>query len=106
MIVISYASRELARRCTKLELAQEWLGPTNAQALVDLIADVEALENARALIAFYHPEVQAGNSLSITFSPQWKAVLKPTGPKVLRTAGDEPAWEQVRRLILVDVQES
>jgi len=105
VIVISYRSRELAHRCTKFEIAQQWLGPTNAQALIDLIADAEALENAQALIDFYDASVHEGDSLEVAFSPQWKAVLMPIGPKVPRAIGGGPAWEQVRRLMLVDVVE-
>jgi hypothetical protein len=106
MIVISYSSRELAHRCTKLELAQQWLGSTNAQALVDLIADAEALEHTQALIEFYDAKVREGDSLVVAFSPQCKAVLVPIGSKIARTACGVPAWEKVRRLMLVDVEES
>jgi hypothetical protein len=105
VLVISYASRELADCCTKLEIAQLWLGPTNAQALIDLIADVEALENAQALIDFYDAKLHEGDSLSVAFSPQWRAVLAAAGPKIVRTTAGEPVWERVRRLMLVEVQE-
>jgi hypothetical protein len=105
VIVISYRNRELAHRCTKLDIAQQWLGPTNAQALIDLIADSEALETAQALLDFYDAKIHEGDSLLVGFSPQCKAVLMPIGPKIQRTAGGAPAWEQVRRLILVAVKE-
>lgn len=105
MIVISYCTREFAHRCTKLEIAQKWLGPINAQALIDLIADAEALENAQALIDFYGAKIEEGGFLLIRFSPQFKATLKPIGPKMPRTAGGTPAWELVRRLMLVEVEE-
>lgn len=105
MIVISYRSRELAHRCTKLETAQQWLGPTNAQALVDLIADAEAFENAQALIDFYDAKIQEDHSFLVGFSPQCEAVLMPIGSKMLRTAGGTPAWEQVRRLMLIEIRE-
>jgi len=86
-------------------MAQEWLGPTNAQALVDLIADAEALENTQTLIEFYDAKVGEDDSLLVAFSPQCWAVLVPIGPKIARTAGGAPAWEKVRRLMLVDVKE-
>jgi putative transposase len=95
VIVISYRSRELAHRCTKLEVAQQWLGPTNAQALIDLIADAEALENARALIDFYDAKIHEGDSLSVGFSPQCKAVLTPIG--LLAERGIIVSYETVRR---------
>jgi hypothetical protein len=104
VIVISYRSRELAHRCTKLEIAQQWLGPTDAQALIDLIADAEALENAQALIDFYDAEVHEGDSLLVAFSPQCKAVLVPIGSEIRRTAGGAPDWQQVRRLMLVELR--
>lgn len=105
MIVISYRSRELAHRCTKLEIAQQWLGPTNAQALIDLIADAEALENAQALIDFYDAIIGDGDCLLVRFCPQREAVFMPIGPKIARIAGGAPAWEQIRRLMLVNVGE-
>ena len=105
MLVISYGSRELAHRCTKLELAQEWLGPADAQALVDLIADAEAMESAAALIEFYEADISENDSLSIVFSPRYRALLEPIGHKVPRGDGKKPMWAQVRRLLLVNVLE-
>jgi len=86
-------------------MAQQWLGPTTAQALIDMIADAEALDNAQAFIEFYSAELSGSDSLIVTFSPQRKAVFTPIGPKIPRTSDGEPAWEQVRRLMLSDVQE-
>lgn len=105
VIIISYQSRELADRCTKLEFAQQWLGTTNAQALIDLIADAEALDNVAELINYYSAIVNQSNSVLVQFSPKYKVVLKPIGPKIERTASGVPVWEKVRRLMLFDIEE-
>jgi hypothetical protein len=105
VIVISYPSRELAHRCTKLDVAQQWLGPTDAQALIDLIADAEALENAQELMDFYRAETREGDTLLVLFSPRCGAVFMPIGSKLPRNADGALAWERVRRLMLVNVEE-
>lgn len=105
MIVISYRSRELAHSCTKLDMAQHWLGPTNAQALIDLIADAEALENAQALIDFHNAKVLEDNSLSIALSPKCEVVLMPIGPEIRQARHGAPVWKNIRRLMLIEVKE-
>lgn len=98
MLVVSYESRELADRCTKLEAAQQWLGATEAQALVDLIADLEAFSNADEAINFWAATVDGEALLMIDFSRKHRAVLRPLGNPPFD-------WHHVRRLMLVDVVE-
>lgn len=105
MVVISYKSRELADCCTKLEHAQQSLGLEDAQALIELIADAEALENSQALIDFYSAEILSVLSISIQFSANRKALLEPVGKKIPQTADGGAAWDQIRRLKLVEIKE-
>ena len=98
MLVVSYQSRELADRCTKLEAAQQWLGATEAQALIDLIADLEAFSNADEAINFWAATIDGGGLLMIDFSRKHRAILRPLGNAPFH-------WAQVRRLMLVDVVE-
>ena len=87
-----------------LSSRKKWLGPAEAQALVDLIADGEALEKRAELIDFYQAEVLQGDCLSVAFSPNRRALLQAAGRRLPRVDGN-CAWEQVRRLMLVDIQE-
>lgn len=104
MLVISFGTKELAHCCTKLELAQERLGPVDAQALVALIADGEAHGSAAELIEFrdgtLHP---SEDSISISFSPNYRAIFLPAGEKIPRTPEGRPNWEGVRRLLLIEI---
>lgn len=105
MLVVSYATRDLAHRCTKLVEAQEWIGPTEAQALVDMIADLQACENAAEAMDFRGAFVEAGNSVRIDFSPSRFARFSPVTGKAPANAEDVPDWQQVRRLRLDEVGE-
>lgn len=105
MLVISYQSRELADRCTKLEMAQQWLGPTQAQALVDMIADLEACKNARELIDLRGTVAIDGNSIRVDFSPNYFALLRPVGENVPPIENGTRDWDKVRRLMLADIAE-
>ena len=98
MLVVSDHSRELADRCTKLELAQQWLGATEAQALADLIADLEAFSNADEAINFWKATIDGGALLMIDFSRKHRAILSPIGSAPFD-------WAKVRRLMLVDIVE-
>lgn len=104
MLVVSYESRELADRCTKLELAQAWLGATEAQALIDLIADLEAFSNADEVMNFWGATVDDQAMIMVDFSRRHRAILRPLG-NVPTIASGAPDWAQVRRLMLADVVE-
>ena len=106
MIVVSYASKQLAECCTKFELAQERWGSTDAQALIELIADIEALDNATDLVDFYGDIVMQDEVLSVEFSPNCSARLKPSGRKVAKLADGTIAWDLVRRLIILEIMET
>jgi len=105
VLIISYATRELADRCTKLEVAQEWLGAVKAQALIDLIADAEAMEHAKALIAFYSAQCPAGGLFSISLDSSLLVLFGPATQTFSKTPDGKPNWAQIRRLLLNDIQE-
>jgi len=103
VLVVSYATRDLAHRCTKLAEAQKWIGATEAQALVDMIADLEACENAAEAMDFRGAFVEAGNSVRIDFSPSRYARFSLATGNVPMNAANMPDWQQVRRLRLEEV---
>lgn len=104
MLVVSYSSREWADRCNKLEVAQEWIGPTEAQALIQMIADLEACQNAGEMIEFVEAMVDDAGCIMIDFSRRHRAILEPA---IGQGAGANgvPEWSLVRRLILAEIVE-
>lgn len=104
MLVVSYESRELADRCTKLEVAQAWLGATEAQALIDLIADLEAFPNADEAMTYWGATADGQALIMLDFSRRHRAILRPLGD-VPNDADGTPDWAQVRRLMLAAVVE-
>lgn len=105
MIVISYASRELLNSCTKIEVAQDWLGAVEAQALIDLIADAEAMEHAEAFITFYFADCHAGGLFSVSLGPRRLVFFGPATQTFAKMADGQPNWTQIRRLQLKQIQE-
>lgn len=105
MIVLSFDTPELRDRCTKLQTAQAWIGPVEAQALVQMIADIEALQNADEMIAFFGATVDAQGCIMIDFSRKHRATLKSTLQDTPLDPGGIPVWPQVRRLLLTEIVE-
>jgi hypothetical protein len=104
VLVISYGSRELARLCSKHELALATYGASDGSALLELIAEAEALETVADLIAFRGAIVaEKKDSLSVDISPNYRATFILAGDEVPRSQEGEPIWEQVRRLQLVGI---
>lgn len=104
MLVVSYSSREWADRCSKLEVAQEWIGPTEARALIQMIADLEACQNAAEMIEFIGAAIDDAGCIMVDFSRKHRAILKAATVKS-SGGGSAPDWSKVRRLTLTDIVE-
>lgn len=104
MLVVSYSSHEWADRCCKLEVAQEWIGPTDAQALIQTIADLEAFQNAAEVIAFFEARIDDAGCVMIDFSRRHRLALKPIVGQPVDGNGLSD-WSQVRRLQLIEIVE-
>jgi hypothetical protein len=104
MLVVSYSSREWADRCTKLEVAQEWIGPTEAQALIQMIAELEACQNAAEMIEFSGATTDDVGCVMVDFSRKHRAIFEVTVVQPNR-ANVVPDWSQVRRLTLTNIVE-
>ena len=105
MIVLSFDTPELRDGCTKLQAAQAWIGPMEAQALTQMIADIEAFQNADEVIAFLGATVDAQGCIMIDFSRKHRAILRSTLPDTPLDPGGIPIWQQVRRLMLTEIVE-
>lgn len=105
MLVVSFQTAELRDRCTKLQDAQEWIGPTEAQALVQMIADLEACQNAAEMIDFLGANVDGLGCIMVDFSRKHRAILRSAAAQGPFDPTGMPAWPQIRRLMLTDIVE-
>lgn len=105
MLVVSFHTPELRNRCTKLQHTQEWIGPTEAQALVQTIADIEACQNAAEMIDFLGANVDPQGCIVVDFSRKHRAILRSAVAPTPLDANGDPAWAQVRRLMLTEIVE-
>lgn len=105
MIVLSFDTPELRDGCTKLQNMQAWIGPVEAQSLVQMIADIEAFQNAAEMIAFLGANVDGQGCIVIDFSRKHRAILRPTLPDAPLDADGRPVWAQIRRLMLTQIVE-
>jgi hypothetical protein len=104
-LIISFDTRELRECCSRLEIAEQRLGSAHAQALVSLIADAEAFENANELIEFFEPEanVTENDLVSIAIGSDYYVAFVAVGVRFVRDANDRMDWTSVQRLKVVDL---
>lgn len=104
MLRVSYSSQEWAMRCSRIEVAQEWIGPIEAQALIQVIADLEALQNVADAIDFLDAEIDDAGNIKVPVSRKRIALLRSV-PIVAEKQLAGINWSQVRRLQLFDIVE-
>jgi hypothetical protein len=104
-LIVSFETEQLQRTCYSLAVAEVEYGAVHAQALITLIADIEAFDNACELIDFFglHSDDQVGDSLSLAIGSEYRTTLVAVGKKYQRDAGGRLNWSSVRRLKLVDI---
>ncbi len=104
-MIISFDTRDLLDCCSNLDVAEQRLGSAHAQALVSLIADAEAFENADDLITFFGSEahVAEDDSISLAIGSHYRAVFVAVGVRFVRDADGTVDWTSVQRLKLADL---
>jgi len=107
-VIVSFETEQLQRTCYALGVAEAEYGAVHAQALITLIADIEAFDNAYELIDFFglHSDNQLGDSLSLAIGSEYRATLVAVGKKYQPDAGGRLNWSRVTRLKLVNITES
>lgn len=101
---MSFGSKQLLERCSTLEAGQNWLGPADAQALIELLADAESAQNCAELIDLY--DASCGNtedSVSFAVGPRYRATFVAIGNRIARSPDGCPDWAKVIRLKLINV---
>lgn len=105
MITVSFHDPFLHDICTDLDRAEGQYGRVEAQALVTLISDAHALENAEQLIDLHVGElfVLEDDSLRVDLSADYRAALVAVGTRFTRSDDGRIRWDSVTRLKLVEV---
>lgn len=105
MITISFHDPALHDICTDLDRAEREYGRMEAQALVTLISDAHALENAEQLIELHAGEiiVLEDDSLRVALSAEYCAGFVVVGTRYRRSDDSRIRWDSVTRLKLVEV---
>jgi hypothetical protein len=104
-LIISFGTRNLLECCSNLAAAEQRLGSAHAQALVSLIADAAAFDNADDLTKFLAPAAQVDehDSLFLEIGSDYRARFVAVGAKLVRDAGGRVDWTSVQRLKLMDI---
>jgi len=104
-LIISFDTRDLLECCSSLGMAEQQLGSAHAQALVSLIADAEAFENANELIEFFGSEahVAEDDTISLAIGSDYRVEFVAAGVRFVRDADGRVDWKSVQRLKVVDL---
>lgn len=105
MLVISFKTQELRDTCHTLENAENRYGSLHAAALVEVLADAEALDNAADFIALYRGSgcVVVGDSISLKIGSEYVLSWIALGVGLQRTVEGEIVWSSVTRLKLMTI---
>lgn len=90
-----------------LSKAEVALGTVNAKALVSIIADIEAHENAEDMLDFMDGVVQeeGNDKFMISFGSNYCAHLVPVGIRYQRSSSGQVIWSTVERLKVTAIGE-
>lgn len=90
-----------------LSEAEVALGTVNAKALVSIIADIEAHENAEDMLDFMGDMVQerGDQMLEISLGGNFCALLVPVGTRFGRNVNGQVIWSTVERLKVTAIGE-
>jgi len=105
LIILSFQDSRLHDICTDLDRAERHYGRVEAQALVTLISDAHALENAQELIDLHEGEIFVldDDSLLVLISADYRAAFIAVGTRFARSDDGRIRWNSVTRLKLVEV---
>lgn len=106
-MIVSFGTACLKKICLVLSEAEVALGTVNAKALVSIIADIEAHENAEEMLDFMNGTVQVkdDDTLEIAFGSNYCAHLVPVGVRFQRSDDGQIIWSSVERLKVTTIGE-
>lgn len=106
-MIVSFGTARLKEICLVLSEAELALGTVNAMALVSVIADIEAHENAEEMMDYMDGLVRANENetLEIAFGNNYCAQLIPVGTRFQRGDDGQIIWSSVERLKVTAIGE-
>lgn len=105
MLNVSFRTKELKLICTRIEEAQSRLGSQSAAELHELLAEAESFLQAVELIEFRDGKILKGDSFSCSFGAHYRAAFKAVGDDLPYEEDGSIAWEQVRRIMLIEISQ-
>ena len=103
---MSFEIRALRDSCLVLSVAEANFGILDAQALITMIADIEAFDTADELISYFGPDavVHEDDSISARVGDNYTATFIPTGLRFDRNPDGRVIWSSVSRLKLMEIK--
>jgi hypothetical protein len=104
-LIVSFETSDLRECCWRIEVAEQQLGTVHAQALVTLIAELEAFEIAAEMLSFMRTSaiITDSDSLLIEVGSDYVATFVPVGVRFGRDEYGRVDWSTVRRLKLTEI---
>jgi hypothetical protein len=105
-LIVSFHTRELLEQCSSLEKAEHLHGAAVAQALISVLADIEALDNCSVLLDLFGEDakITEDDMISLKFGSNHCASFVAVGAKLVRIPDGNLDWRQVQRLKLIEIK--
>ena len=106
MLVISYETQNLRDSCLSLENAESSYGSLQAQELIEILADADAVDDAEEFIELYSGSdcVVVKDSISLKIGSEYSMTLTAIGENMQVTVTGEIVWSSVTRLKLMMIK--
>ena len=105
-MIVSFETRCLQKICLTIQAAERRLGPIHAQALIALVADIEAFEDAGQVIDFFGfaSVCREDDSLLLPIGASYRARFLAAGKRFGCDSNGKVIWSSVKRLKLMEIE--
>ena len=105
-MIVSFGSKNLRDLCSILYKTYRWLGVPHGNALIQLISDIEAFENAEELLKYLGKDavvVPERDTFVVGIGSAYQGTFVAVGAKLQRNTTNQVVWSSVQRLKLTEV---
>jgi hypothetical protein len=105
-VIVSFETQYLQKICLTIQAAEQTFGPVHAQALIALIADIEAFEDAGQVMDFFGVAAvcREDDSLFLPIGASYRARFVAAGKRFGCDANGKVVWSSVKRLKLMNIE--
>ena len=105
-MIVSFSRRDLRDLCQAYDRANQEFGPSVAQALFRLLAEIEAAETIEEVVSLYVDAAKfgEGDSLLVAFASECEARFEAVQAQRTLDGCGRLDWSKVRRLKLTQVK--